>query len=166
MKTLEYFRHKVLQLECRITSTCPGFLSSLTHVRSGIGWHYGLLWVDAEVTTVILPHMSSSFMLLRPQEELTAYSLMQCFSTPAGLLMCSFVHVIVARDYRTLNGKMKFTTRIIAAICALEAVSAQQVSRDPIGIGPTPELMHLYYDEWPTGREFLVSSSPRRKRAS
>ncbi|KAK5451999.1 hypothetical protein LTS15_007722 [Exophiala xenobiotica] len=54
---------------------------------------------------------------------------------------------------------MKFTTRVVTAICALKAVSAQQVSRDPIGIGPTPELMHLYYDEWPTG--IAVSASGR-----
>lgn len=54
---------------------------------------------------------------------------------------------------------MKFTVRIIAAVCAWQAVSAQQVSRDPIGVGPTPELMHLYYDEWPTGRHYW---GPRR----
>ena len=52
-------------------------------------------WVnvaDAEVTTVILPHMSSSFVILRTQEELAAYSLTQCFSTPADLLSSSFFH--------------------------------------------------------------------------
>jgi hypothetical protein len=33
----------------------------------------------------------------------------------------------------------------------LAAVGAQQVPQDPGRSGPEPELVHLYYDEWPTG---------------
>ena len=39
----------------------------------------------------------------------------------------------------------------------MAAVIAQQVAQDSGILGLTPELMHLYYDEFPTG-ECLVQS--------
>jgi hypothetical protein len=47
---------------------------------------------------------------------------------------------------------MKLTYLTIALLCACDAAVAQ-VSQDPIGIGPVPELLHLFYDEWPTGMQ-------------
>ncbi|KIW11713.1 hypothetical protein PV08_11015 [Exophiala spinifera] len=51
-------------------------------------------------------------------------------------------------------------TTIVVVLCAISGSLAQNLSRDPIGIGPVPELIHLYYDEWPTG--IAVSSSGRK----
>lgn len=41
----------------------------------------------------------------------------------------------------------------VASLCllVLTAVTAQQVVSDPGYAGPEPELVHLYYDQWPTG---------------
>lgn len=48
------------------------------------------------------------------------------------------------------------TTLTIALLRACD-VAVAQVSQDPIGIGPVPELLHLYYDEWPTGMHSRTS---------
>jgi sugar lactone lactonase YvrE len=38
--------------------------------------------------------------------------------------------------------------------------SAQNILSDPGALGPTPEIVHLYYDQWPTG--IAVSASGRK----
>ncbi|OCT49727.1 major royal jelly protein [Cladophialophora carrionii] len=54
---------------------------------------------------------------------------------------------------------MKLTTGALAVLTVFGTVTAQQPLRDPIGTGPPLELVHLYFDEWPTG--VAVSSSGR-----
>ena len=43
-------------------------------------------------------------------------------------------------------------------LLALAVVSAQQVAQDPGNAGPEPELVHLYYDQWPTGAKLEDST--------
>ncbi|KIW70020.1 hypothetical protein PV04_02331 [Phialophora macrospora] len=47
----------------------------------------------------------------------------------------------------------------LAVLAVFGAVTSQQPSRDQVGTGPPLELVHLYFDEWPTG--VAVSSSGR-----
>lgn len=47
---------------------------------------------------------------------------------------------------------VRSASTIVAVVYAIAGSLAQKLSGDAIGIGPMPELMHLYYDEWPTGR--------------
>ncbi|OQV10461.1 hypothetical protein CLAIMM_14455 [Cladophialophora immunda] len=43
------------------------------------------------------------------------------------------------------------TTSLLLASVPLAAVTAQLPARDPVSKDPALELMHLYFDEWPTG---------------
>lgn len=37
-------------------------------------------------------------------------------------------------------------------LAILRCTTCQQVVQDPVTAGPALELVHLYYDEWPTGK--------------
>lgn len=43
-------------------------------------------------------------------------------------------------------------------VLAASVVTAQQISRDPGASGPVPEIVHLYNDEWPTGKKSVCQS--------
>jgi hypothetical protein len=47
------------------------------------------------------------------------------------------------------------------ALLGVEAMVAQQPPQDPGVSGPDPELVHQYFDEWPTGEcTFAIARSP------
>ncbi|OAL33212.1 hypothetical protein AYO20_07529 [Fonsecaea nubica] len=54
---------------------------------------------------------------------------------------------------------MKLNVTNVLFYALLGAVTAQIPDRDPVSVGPPLELMHLYFDEWPTG--VAVSASGR-----
>ena len=41
---------------------------------------------------------------------------------------------------------------------AVQTQDASQLISDPLTYGPAIELVHLYYDEWPTGTSLLSST--------
>lgn len=51
-----------------------------------------------------------------------------------------------------VSGKVILESTVVAAL-----VGAQQTLRDPGVAGPDIELMHEYFDEWPTGKYSCLS---------
>lgn len=59
---------------------------------------------------------------------------------------------IVGLAATLLKVEMIAIEALVALLAASGAVTAQQIVRDPVAAGPPLELVHLYYDEWPTGK--------------
>lgn len=51
-------------------------------------------------------------------------------------------------------------TSFTLSLLAFAVGGAQQVAQDPGSSGPDPELVHLYYDEWPTGEADMFEACP------
>jgi hypothetical protein len=46
---------------------------------------------------------------------------------------------------------MKSSFLIFSALWCFSAAGGQELLSDPGTLGPTPEIIHLFYDQWPTG---------------